>query len=120
MEKAGLLPSYVGPGVGVGVTQIPASAPKMSAEVCRALDELGRRIDLAGTQPMDASKFDTLHEEIRRLEERVSSRSGGGSKDTQDQIDALVTKILDMESRVMDESVVVGEYSFGSFADIKK
>jgi hypothetical protein len=116
LSNTGQMPTYVGPSVSRAV---PSATP-MSPEIRVSLDDLGRRIDAVGSQPMNSAKFDDLVDEVQLLNARVSSGSGSGTSTAQAQIDALVAKILDMESRVMDESVVVGDYSFGSFADLKK
>eukprot|EP00978_Attheya_sp_CCMP212_P016627 scaffold43717_cov27-Attheya_sp.AAC.1 len=81
LNNTGQMPTYVGRGV-------PSATP-MPPEIRSALDDLGRRIDDVGTQPMHTAKFDTLVDEVQLLNAKVSSGSGSGTSTAQAQIDAL-------------------------------
>jgi hypothetical protein len=119
LASSGGVPISVGPTFPRATSVNQAVSPQLQA----TLDDLDKRVDAAADRRLDDAKFAHLVGDVRALELQVTGGSAAGGPNSsffQVQLDDLVAKIMDMESRVMDESFVIGVYSFGSYADLKK
>eukprot|EP00978_Attheya_sp_CCMP212_P007603 scaffold17564_cov59-Attheya_sp.AAC.4 len=72
-------------------------------------------------QKVGREQFEELKREVNKLEQQVKSGSGNSGSSTffQVQLDQLLDKIMILEGRVIDESVKLDDYAFGSFSDFK-
>eukprot|EP00978_Attheya_sp_CCMP212_P032190 scaffold124322_cov68-Attheya_sp.AAC.1 len=93
-------------------------------ETSASLQELQEKVaHLTGStnQKVRREQFEELKREVNKLEQRSKSSSGtsGSSTFFQVQLDQLLDKTMILEGRVIDESVKLDDYAFGSFSDFK-
>eukprot|EP00978_Attheya_sp_CCMP212_P027801 scaffold94026_cov53-Attheya_sp.AAC.5 len=93
---------------------------EMSASL-QELQEKVAHLTRSTNQKVGREQFEELKRDVNKLEQRVKSGSGNSGSSTffQVQLDQLLDKIMILEGRVIDESVKLDDYAFGSFSDFK-
>lgn len=91
------------------------------SESFQELQEKVAHLSGATNQKVGRDQFDDLKRAVNKLEDKVKIGAGnaGTSSFYQLQLDQLLDKIMILEGRVIDESVKLDDFSFGSFSDFK-
>jgi hypothetical protein len=101
-------------------SQAPAPASKDWNVPIQTLTE---KVDNYSRGYVSKAQFDLLRTEVSELDRQMPGDPGAFSDLSPDhfrkEIEVLTMKIVDMESRVTDESFVHQDYSFGSIADLR-